>query len=129
MDTETLRMLMPKPYEPRDIKVNKEPERALRKVKHAEKVEANRSSVIEAIGWECISCLCDAKLIEHARSSKGGEVDRIERTIDGRNYFRERRRKVRERYGTVVAGGLIGGVFTIVGTLLGFWLATSGTSG
>lgn len=45
MDLDTMRMLLPQPYEPRDIKVNKELERGLRKIKRMEKTRANRSAI------------------------------------------------------------------------------------
>lgn len=116
---------MPKPYEPRSLPLNKELEKALKTVKQFEGLSANRKQVIEAVGWESISCLGDAGLIVHTRSDKNGDVDHIELTIDGRNYFPEKRRRRMERYGTVVVGGIIGGVFTIAGVVVGYLLAAT----
>ena len=124
MDSATLARMLPKRYESRDIRLNKELEKALKQIRKQQRESGpNREWIIDDVGWECVSCLGDMELIDHVRSEKGGEIDRIELTIDGRNYFAEKRRHRRERYGTVVVGGLIGGVFTVLGTVLGFVLA------
>lgn len=124
MDVETLRAMMPPPYEPRDIRLNKELENTLKIVKKYEDDDDNYEKVVSKACWECISCLLEAKMVAIVKNDPTSQNSHFERTIDGRNYFSDKRRRARERYGVVVVGALLGGAFTIAGVVLGYWLAT-----
>lgn len=120
-----------KAYEGRKVeRVNAELESSLKRLQVLEGAYANLSAVESELGRDVVLALCDlglARYVNETDESGFGTYVRVERTMDGRCYFSERWRDRAERYGTVVAGGLIGGFFTIAGALLGFWLATLGT--
>lgn len=112
---------------PRVARVNKELEQGLKQIAEHESTLENREALSKLVGNEVIQVLVDADLAcypiledEHGY----GKHTRVERTIDGRNYFSERRRDWLERYGPQIIGGIIAIGGTVIGVLLGSWLST-----
>lgn len=109
-------------------RVDRESETALKKIAALEGIEKNRKAVEDAVDYEVIESLVKSGLVEYPvlLDEHGyGEYKRIERTLKGRNYFKERRRDKVEQYGPQIAGGLIAILGTLLGTVFGAWLSTS----
>ena len=106
-------------------RTGKELERTLRTVKRFEKEPLNRDAVEAASSYECLDALAKLSFIRYC-DGRGNiddyhEYNRIERTVQGRAYFGERRRDRVERYGPAFMG--IAG--TLLGVVVGAWLAAA----
>lgn len=109
-------------------RVDRESETALKKIAALEGIDKNRKEVEKVVDGEVIRSLIDGGLIEYPvlLDDHGyGEYKRIERTLKGRNYFKERQRDKVEQYGPQIAGGLVAILGTLLGTVFGAWLSTS----
>lgn len=109
-------------------RVNHELEKALKKIESLEYKERNLADIEMALDYEVIQALADIGLARYVSipDERGyGDYARIERTLDGRNYFSEKRRWQIERYGPQVVGGLIAISGTVVGVVLGSWLSVA----
>ena len=109
-------------------RVNRELERALKEVARREETRENREEIEGVVGSEAVNALMGAGYVylPSQRDGKGyGAYTRIERTIDGRSYFSERRRDWLERNMPTIIGAVIGGMFALIGSFFGYWLGVA----
>lgn len=109
--------------------MERELEKALKRIKELEDIEENASECESEIGLEVLGLLLRGGLLHlEQRYNEKGYAEgpkRYERTIKGRDYFRAKWMRRVEVLVPSVIGAVVGGLFTLLGTIL-TWHLTLG---